>query len=119
MVTITAITSAVGAINFFGTSDNIGLVPFKSATVSVQALTETEFKDFTALFLPTMAAGDYIQVAYRDGHQQRWESFELTSKSSDFQQVEGIILDNIKGQIVKAIVRTAAITPVYVLSVGK
>jgi hypothetical protein len=117
-VTISGVTSAVGAINFFGYSDNKGTAAFKSSNAAILALNPTAFEKFTALFIPTMATStDYAEITYDDGHSQRWEIEELRSSSSQYQQVEGIIINNFNGYIRRAVVRCAAATPAYILSV--
>ena len=117
-VTISGVTSAVGAVSFYVCSDNLGIVPFKSSNANVLALNPTVFEKFTALFLPTMATvTDYAEVTFNDGHTQRFEMEDLRRLSSAYQQVEGIIINNVNGYIKKAIIRTAAATPAYILSV--
>jgi hypothetical protein len=117
-VTISGVTSAAGAVAFYVCSDNKGTVPFKSSNAAILALNPTKFEKFTAVFIPTMAtATDYAEITFDDGHTNRFEMEDLRSLSSNFQQVEGIIINNINGNIVSATVRTAAATPAYVLSV--
>jgi hypothetical protein len=117
-VTISGVTSAVGAIGIFVCSDNIGLVPFKSSNANILALNPTTFEKFSALFIPTMAtATDYAEVTFSDGQTQRFEMEDLRRLSSSYQQVEGIIVNNVNGYIKKAILRCAAATPAYILSV--
>lgn len=117
-VTISGVTSAAGAVGFFVCSDNKGTVPLKSSNAAILALNPTLFENFTAVFIPTMAtATDYAEITFDDGHVQRFEMEDLRSLSSNFQQVEGIIINNIAGNIRRAMVRTAAATPAYILSV--
>lgn len=117
-VTISGVTSAVGAISFFVCSDNKGLVPFKSSNAQILALNPTIFEKFTALFIPAMAtATDYAEVTFDDGHVQRFEMEDLRRLSSQYQQVEGVILNNVNGYIKRASIRCAAATPAYILSV--
>jgi hypothetical protein len=117
-VTISGVTSAAGAVNFYAVSDNIGLVPFKSSNAQILALNPTTFEKFSALFIPALATlTDYAEVLYEDGHSQRWEMEDIRRQSSSFQQVEGIIINNLNGYIKKATIRTAAATPCYILSV--
>jgi len=117
-VTITGTTSAAGAIPFYVCSDNKGTVAFKSTNAAILALNPTMFEKFTALFLPTMAtATDYAEITFDDGHVQRFEIEDLSRLSSNYQQVEGIIINNVDGYIKKALVRCAAATPAYILSV--
>lgn len=117
-VTISGVTSAAGAVPFYVASDNKGTVPFKSSNAAILALNPTRFEKFTALFIPAMAsATDYAEIEYYDGHQQRWEMEDLRRRASDFQQVEGIIINNVNGYIKAVTVRCAALTPAYILSV--
>lgn len=117
-VTISGVTSAVGAINIYVCSDNIGLTAFKSSNANILALNPTTFEKFTALFVPTMAtATDYAEISFTDGHVQRFEMEDLRRLSSAYQQVEGIIINNVNGYIKKAVVRCAAATPAYIMSV--
>jgi hypothetical protein len=117
-VTISGVTAAAGAVPFFANSDNPGAVPFKSSNANVLALNPTLFEKFTAVFLPTMAtATDYAEITFDNGHTQRYEMEELRNLSRFYQQVEGIIINNVNGYIKKAVVRCAAATPAYILSV--
>lgn len=117
-VTISGVTAAAGAIPFYVCSDNKGTVPFKSSNAAILALNPTLFEKFTALFIPTMATGtDYAEITFDDGHTQRFEIEDLTSLASVYQQVEGIIINNVNGYIKKAVIRCAAATPAYILSV--
>lgn len=117
-VTVSGVTSAVGAVAFYVASDNKGISAFKSSNAAILALNPTVFEKFTAVFLPTMAtATDYAEISYNDGHVQRWEMEDLRRASSTYQQVEGIIINNVDGRITRAVVRCAAATPAYILSV--
>jgi len=51
-VTISGVTSAAGAINFYVASDNKGTAAFKSSNAAILALNPTTFEKFTALFIP-------------------------------------------------------------------
>jgi hypothetical protein len=117
-VTISGVTSAAGAVNFYVASDNKGTSAYKSSNAAILALNPTTFEKFTALFLPAMATlTDYAEITYDDGHQQRWEMQDIRMQSTRFQQVATIVINNIDGRIKKAIVRCAAATPAYILSV--
>lgn len=117
-VTISGVTSAAGAINFYVASDNKGLAAYKSSNAAILALNPTTFEKFTALFIPAMATlTDYAEVTYDDGHQQRWEMQDIRIQSTKFQQTPQIVINNVDGRIKKAIVRCAAATPAYILSV--
>jgi hypothetical protein len=121
-VTVSGVTSAIGAIAIFANSDNKGLngrnpVPFKLNNAQILALNPTRFEDFTALFVPTMAAGDTAEVIFRDGHKQTFEAAELLALSAKYQQVAGIIVNNINAYIKSVEFQCAAATPAYMYSV--
>lgn len=117
-VTISGVTSAAGAVPFYVVSDNKGTVPFKSSNAAILQLNPTRFEKFTALFIPAMAtATDYAEIEYEDGHKQRWELEDIRRMSSTFQQVETVVINNVNGYIKSVTVRTAALTPAYILSV--
>ena len=79
-VTISGVTSAAGAIGFYGCSDNIGTVIFKLTTSQIQALKPCTFKKFTAMWVPTMAAvTDTALVTYADGHKQLYNINDLAA----------------------------------------
>lgn len=118
-VTVNGVTSAAGAVNFFAHSDRIGSSPFRSQIDTALALTPTTFDKFTALFIPAMATStDYADITFATGHQQRFEMEELRSLSGLYQQVEGIIINNVGSYISKVVLRCAAATPVYSLKVA-
>ena len=121
-VTVSGVTSAAGAIAFFASSDNKGMngraaVPFKVNNAAILALNPTRFEDFTAVFAPTMAAGDTAEVVYRDGHKQTFEAAELLALSAKFQEVPAIVVNNINAYIKSVEFQCAAATPAYMLSV--
>jgi len=120
-VTITGTTAAVGAINFYTSSDNkqtnmSPAVALKTQMDTVIALTPTTFQNFTALFIPAMATlTDYADVEYSDGHIQRMEIEDLIAWSTFFQETGAIIIDNFDHTIHRVSLRVAANTPVYSL----
>lgn len=115
-VTITGHTSAAGAINFYGDSDNKGKVPFRYLNAQILALEPQVFKKFTAISVPAMAAGDTCEVLYSDGHRQVYEAQELIALSARYQQVPGIILNNIDARIKQATFTCAAAHPAYIFN---
>jgi hypothetical protein len=116
-VTISGVTSAAGAINFNAFSDAKGNALFKLANAQILALNPTEFQDFTAIFTPTLAAGDTVQVTYRNGHVQIFNIAELTNYSAKSNEVPRIVLDNTAGRIHRAVYQAALATPAYMMSV--
>ena len=120
--TISGVTSAAGAINFYSRSDNKGQgmkpVMLKSQIDTVIALTPTTFQNFMALFIPTMATlTDYADVEFDDGHKERMEIQDLLAMSLEYQYLQGIIINNITSYIHRVSLRCAANTPVYSLRV--
>jgi hypothetical protein len=116
-VTISGVTSAVGAVNFFAVSANKGLAAYKSSSLALLALNPTSIEKFTACFIPAMAAGDYAEVTYDDGHSQRWDSTDLLEAAAQYQEVPGIIINNVDGRIKQCYVRVAVQQTAYLLSV--
>lgn len=119
-VTLSGVTSAAGAINFYASSDNSGdgmePVPYKYQADTNLALTPTVYQNFTALFIPTMATGtDYADVEYIDGHRERMEIQDIIGRSTDFQQVPGIVINNLDLKIHRVTLRTTAATVVYTM----
>ncbi len=121
-VTINGTTSAAGAINFYAASDNRGQgmtpCPLKSQIDTNIALTPTVYQNFMALFIPTMATlTDYADIEFSDGHKDRFEIEDLIARSTTYQQVAAIVINNITSYIHRVTLRTAANTPVYSLRV--
>lgn len=118
-ITISGVTSAVGAIDFFACSDNVGISSFKTGKVAVLANNPTEFSKFSALFLPSLAAGDRIIIDYSDGHTQIMERDELEQLSGLYNNIVGYIINNVTSYISNVTVICAAANTVYKLSVIK
>lgn len=117
-VTISGQTSALGAINMFVSSDNLGVSPFQTSLSNVIANNDTEFTKFSALFLPNVVtATDRVQVFYKDGHNQIYDSAELAAQSTMYQEVPGVIINNVPGYIDKVIVTSILGGAAYKLSV--
>lgn len=120
-VTISGVTSAAGAIGFFLSSDNKAgnARPFKSKAAQILALTPTMFENFTALFIPTLAAGtDRVEIEYTNGHRQIFELQEINALSVIFQATPGVIINNVNSYIHRVWVTCAAATPAYILEVN-
>lgn len=116
-VVISGVTSAAGAIGFFGASDCLGTNPFKSTNAAILALNPTTFENFTAVWVPTMAAvTDRCEIVYRNGHNQIYNINDLAALSSLFQEVPAIMVNNINAYIKSATFTCAAASPAYVLS---
>lgn len=117
-VTVTVTTAAAASIAFFGSSDNLGTVPYIMKNAAILALNPTEFTKFTAIFVPTMAAAtDRAEVEFIDGHRQTFAVADLLALSSFSCEVPRIFLDNSLAYIQKVTFVCAAATPAYVLSV--
>lgn len=118
-VTISGVTSAAGAVPFFVASDNKGIVPLKTSNANVLPLQPTTFTKFTALFLPFLVtATDRVEITYSDGHVQNWDAVELALQSTSYQEVPGIIVNNIAANIAKATVTSVLGGNAIVLSVN-
>jgi len=116
-VTISGVTSAAGAIAFSVASDNKGLLPFKSSNAAILAANPTVFNNFMALFVPAaVTATDRFEVEFKDGHQQNFDIVDLQRLSSNYQQVQGTIVNNWNGYIKKVTVTCAAQRAAYILS---
>lgn len=116
-VTVTVTTAAAAAIAFFGSSDNIGTIPFMFKNAAILALNPTKFTKFTAIWAPTMAAAtDRVEVEFKDGHRQIFAVADLIAISSMYQQAQAIMLNNVLSYISSATFVCAAATPAYILS---
>jgi hypothetical protein len=116
-VTISGVTSAAGAIAFNECSDTYGTKLFKSTNGQIRAGVPETFQDFTAIWVPTMAAGDTAEVTYRNGHRQTYNIAELAALSPLYQEVPGILINNINAYISRVTFTCAALTPAYIRSV--
>lgn len=116
--TVTVTIAAAAAIAFFGSSDNVGAIPYYWKNAAVLALNPTEFMDFTALFIPALvAATSRVEVEFADGHRQTFAVLDLLYLSSFYQEVPGVIVNNIQSYIHKATVVSVAAVAAYTLSV--
>jgi hypothetical protein len=117
-VTLSGVTSAAGAIGFYGCSDCRGDALFKIQNANILALEPSVFDDFTAVFVPAMAAGDTCDVWYRNGHRQLYNINDLAAISSLFQEVPAIMVNNLNANIVTATFSCAAAHPAYVMKLA-
>jgi VCBS repeat-containing protein len=117
-VTVTVTIAAAAAIAFFANSDNVGAIPYMFKNAAILALNPTDFSKFTALFIPALvAATSRVEVEFKDGHRQTFAVADLLSLSSFYQEVPGVIVNNIQSYIHKATVVSVAAVASYVLSV--
>lgn len=118
-VTISGVTAAAVAVPFFVASDCVGTQMYKTTNAAIIGLNPTTFENFTAIWVPTMAAGtDTCEVLYSSGHRQTYNINDLTNLTSLFQQLPVIMLNNINAYIHRAIFTCVAATPAYVMSVA-
>ena len=116
-VTVTVTIAAAAAISFFGSSDNIGTVPYIFKNAAIIGLNPTTFKKFTAVFIPALvAATSRVEVEFTDGHRDTMAVADLLSMSSFLQEVPGVIINNTMGYIHKIEVVSVAAVAAYVLS---
>lgn len=117
-VTITLTTAAAAAIAFFGSSDNIGSIPYLLKNAAILALNPTDFSKFTALFIPALvAATSRVTIEFKDGHKQIFAVADLLALSAMYQAIPGVIVNNIQSYIHKCTVESVAAVASYVLSV--
>jgi hypothetical protein len=116
-ISISGVTSAAGAIDFYTNSDNKGTVTIKTGKVAILANNPTEFTKFSALFLPSLAAGDRVIVDFIDGHTQIYERDELEQLSGNNNNVVGYHVNNVTSYINKVTVICAAANTAYKMSV--
>jgi hypothetical protein len=116
-ITISGVTSAAGAVDFYCNSDNQGINSYKLGKVAILANNPTEFSKFSALFIPSLAAGDRVIVDFSDGHTQIYERDELEQLAGLYQNVVGYILNNVQSYISRVTVICAAANTAYKLSV--
>lgn len=117
-VQISGITSAVGAISIFGSSDNRGVNLFTTKLSNILANNETEFRNFSMLFLPNLVTlTDRIQVFFKDGHSQIFDPVELDVWSSLYQETQVRAVNNLPGYIDKVVITSALGGLAYVQSV--
>lgn len=117
-VTVTATIAAAAAVAFQASSDGPGNIPFMYSTVALLAGQPTPFDNFTALFLPGLAAADTVYVEFASGHQQLFngvELLELTARFQNNQLATGFELNNVNAYIKRAIVTEAIAGAAYVM----
>jgi hypothetical protein len=117
-VTISGVTSAAGAIGFYEASDQKGTYPFQTKTAQILALNPTTFMDFTAIWVPAMAAvTDYAEIVYNSGLKQTYNINDLAALSSYYQEVPQIMVNNVNSYIASVKFTCAAATPAYVMNI--
>jgi len=118
-ITISGVTSAAGAIGFYGCSDCLGNAAFKTQNANILAGEPTTFTDFQAVFVPAMAAvTDTCFIVYRNGHTQLFNINDLAAVSSIFQEVPAIMVNNINANIISATFTCVAAHPAYVIKIA-
>lgn len=117
-VTVSGITSAVGAVPFFVSSDNIGIAPFITSLSNIIAGNDTVFEKFSALFLPNLVTDtDRVQIFYAEGHTEVLDRQEILAMCAQFQESQSVVIPNFAGNIKKVIVSCAAGGAAYVLRI--
>ena len=117
-VTISGVTSGAGTVGFYGMSDNLGTYAFKSTNAKILALQPTTFQNFTAIWVPTMAATtDRAEIVYSKGHRQTYNINDLTALSALYQENTQIMVDNGNAYIDTATFTCVADSPAYILSI--
>lgn len=116
-ITVSGVTSAAGAVDFYTSGDKRGVSTIKSLKAAILANNPTLFTKFTALFLPSLAAGDKVYIDYIDGHSQIFERDELEQISGHIQNVVGYLVNNLQSYINKVTVIAASQQTAYVMTV--
>jgi hypothetical protein len=116
-VYISGVTSAAGAVDFFTNGDNKTQIMYKTTKAYILASNPTVFTKFSALFLPSLAAGDKVYIDFADGSSQIFEREDLNALSGIFQQVVGYIVNNVGSYISKVTVITASAQTAYQMAV--
>ena len=124
-VTVTITQGAAAAVNFFGASDNAGVdqapVAFKYQRAAILAGSPLEFRDFSALFLPGMVAGDNVLVTYDNGHQQTYTGAELLTLAQAYQRSQAagaICINNVNSYVRRATVTQGLAGTAYIMKVN-
>ena len=120
-VTITAIIAAAVAVPFYASSDAPGNIAFKYQTAALLAGQPMTFDNFSALFLPALAAGDTVFVEFDNGHQQLFSPEELLELAALYQTagaVTDFVINNLGSYIKKATVTEAIAGAAYVMKLN-
>lgn len=118
-VTISGVTSGAGAVPFYVSWDQPGNAIFKYSLATIIANNRQEFKDFTAVFVPALAATETCEVQFRTGEIATFDPFELSALSAMYNDAAGVILNNMNAYIHRAIFTTGANRAAYIMSVKK
>lgn len=121
-VTITATIAAAVAVPFQACSDNGDnggrrCIPFRYNVAALLAGQPTPFQDFTAVFLPNLAAADTVYIEFSNGHSQLFngvELLELTALWQNNQLATGFHVNNINSYIHRIVVTQAIAGVAYV-----
>lgn len=116
-ITVSGVTSAAGTVDFFVSGDNKGISSFTYNKFSILANNPTDVRKFTALFIPSLAAGDRIYIDYLDGHTQIYEREELAALSGIYQVTTGYVINNVNSYIDKVQIICASLNTAYKMSV--
>lgn len=120
-VTVTGVIAAAAAVPFYASSDRPGTVAYKYTVAALLAGQPMPFMDFTALFLPGLAAGDTVLIEFKNGHSQLFapeELLELSALYQNNQLATGFIVNNINSYIHRATVTEAIAGAAYVSKVN-
>lgn len=116
-ITVSGVTSAAGAVDFFVSGDNKGIASFTYNKFAILANNPTDIRKFSALFIPSLAASDRVYVDYLDGHTQIYEREELAALSGIFQTTTGYVINNINSYIDKVQIVCASLNTAYKMAV--
>jgi hypothetical protein len=116
-ITISGVTSAAGAVDFYTCGDKKGKSTIKLLKAAILANNPTVFNKFSALFVPSMAAGDRAIIDFVDGHSQIFERDELEQLSGHYENVVGYVINNVQSYINQVTMYCATLNTAYVMTV--
>lgn len=95
-----------------------GTLYFQGVPQKIFANTGVTFRKFGVLALPSLVAGDYIQIEFLDGTNSKWDYTELRGWMAQYQALDGntndIKVDNLDSLIASVTVYCAADQLAYI-----
>ena len=108
--------AVAGTVDVFGVSVENGTCFIQSIRQTVLASSGIDLRDFHALAIPSVAAGDIINVTFRDGTVQKMEREEVAALLQLTQNVVGgYVFDNLDARISNVNYIPASTQVVYIM----
>lgn len=114
-VVFTFTNSAAQTPDIFAFGDNEGSIYVRTLKAPVLASSTTRFTNFGALFLPSAAAADVINITYEDGLTQQWAREDVQAISGEYQQTAAYVIDNLAGNIREVMFTSASAQTGFVM----